>query len=77
MRLRTPRDETLSSGLVCAEVAGVDPGDVVDELRERHHVVASVTPYRTRYLRFGPSVANSAKDVDSAVAAVAKIARRR
>ena len=33
-------------GLVCCEVTGVDPGDVVDRLREEHNVVASVTPYR-------------------------------
>jgi selenocysteine lyase/cysteine desulfurase len=77
VRLRTPRNDALSAGLVCADVAGVDPGEVVDELRERHRVVASVTPYRTRYVRFGPSIANSARDVDSAVAAVAKIARGR
>jgi selenocysteine lyase/cysteine desulfurase len=77
VRLRTPRDDALSAGLVCAEVADLDPGEVVDELRERHRVVASVTPYRTRYVRFGPSVANSAKDVASAVAAVAEVARRR
>jgi hypothetical protein len=39
-------------------------------------VVASVTPYRTRYLRFGPSVANSEADVDTALRAVAAIAKR-
>jgi isopenicillin-N epimerase len=75
LRVRTPRDEALSSGLVCAELAGVDPGEAVDELRERHRVIASVTPYRTRYLRFGPSVANSADDVDRTLEAVAAIAR--
>jgi selenocysteine lyase/cysteine desulfurase len=75
VRLRTPREESLSAGLVCAEIAGLDPGQAVDELRERHRVVASVTPYRTRYLRFGPSVANTADDVDKAIEAVAAIAR--
>jgi selenocysteine lyase/cysteine desulfurase len=75
VRVRTPRDEALSSGLVCADIAGVDPGEAVDELRERHGVIASVTPYRTRYLRFGPSVANSADDVDRTLEAVAAIAR--
>jgi selenocysteine lyase/cysteine desulfurase len=33
-------------------------------------VIASVTPYRTRYVRFGPSVANTADDVDAALEAV-------
>ncbi len=70
LRLRTPRDEELSAGLVCCEPAGADPGEVVDRLRERHRVIASVTPYRTRYVRFGPSVANTPDDVDTAIEAV-------
>lgn len=69
-------DEALSAGHVCCEVKGLDPGEVVDRLREEHRVVASVTPYRTRYVRFGPSVANRAGDVQRGVEAVAAIARR-
>jgi selenocysteine lyase/cysteine desulfurase len=76
VRLRTPRDEALSAGLVCCEVKGIDPGEVVDRLREEHRVVASVTPYRVRYVRFGPSVANRAADVQRGIEAVAAIARR-
>ena len=76
VRVRTPRDEALSAGLVCCELNGVDPGDVVDRLREEHRVVASVTPYRTRYVRFGPSVANHPDDVQHGIEAVAAIAGR-
>jgi selenocysteine lyase/cysteine desulfurase len=76
VRVRTPAGEALSAGLVCCEVRGVDPGEVVDRLREEHRVVASVTPYRTRYVRFGPSVANTSDDVDRGIDAVAAIARR-
>jgi selenocysteine lyase/cysteine desulfurase len=76
VRVRTPRDEALSAGLVCCEVDGVDPGEVVDRLRKEHRVVASVTPYRTRYVRFGPSVANRADDVQRGIEAVAAIADR-
>jgi selenocysteine lyase/cysteine desulfurase len=76
VRVRTPRDEALSAGLVCCEVKGIDPGEVVDRLREEHRVVASVTPYRTRYVRFGPSVANHAGDVHRGIGAVAAIASR-
>ena len=76
VRPRTPRDEALSAGLVCCEVEGHDPGDVVDRLREEHQVVASVTPYRTRYVRFGPSVANRDGDVRRGVEAVEAIASR-
>ena len=49
---------------------------MVDRLREEHRVVASVTPYRTRYVRFGPSVANRAEDVRHGIEAVEAIARR-
>ena len=76
VRLRTPRDAALSAGLVCCEVRGIDPGDVVDRLREERRVVASVTPYRVRYVRFGPSVANRAGDVRRGIEAVAAIAKR-
>jgi selenocysteine lyase/cysteine desulfurase len=74
VRVRTPRDRDLSAGLVCCEVRGLDPADVVDRLRDEHQVVASVTPYRTRYVRFGPSVANSSADVDRGIDAVRRIA---
>jgi selenocysteine lyase/cysteine desulfurase len=73
--VKTPRDERLSAGLVCAEVAGRSAAAMVDRLREEHRVVGSVTPYATEYLRFGPSVANDADDVDHAVKAVAALAR--
>ena len=43
----------LSAGLVCFEVAGRDPTEVVSRLASRG-IVASVTPYATRYVRLGP-----------------------
>ncbi|MGH8827723.1 MAG: aminotransferase class V-fold PLP-dependent enzyme, partial [Jiangellaceae bacterium] len=50
VHLVTPRDPALSSGLVCVDVDGRDPFDVVTALRDEHKVVASVTPYRTPYV---------------------------
>jgi selenocysteine lyase/cysteine desulfurase len=72
--VKTPLAEELSAGLVCAEVAVASPPEVVDRLREEHQVIASVTPYATAYLRFGPSVANTEEDVDQALEAVKEIA---
>jgi selenocysteine lyase/cysteine desulfurase len=72
LRVKTPGDAALSSGLVCA-VAGAPAGEIVDRLREEHRVVASVTPYAQSYVRFGPSVANSEDDVDRALEAVAAV----
>ncbi len=69
----TPRDEPLAAGLVCVDVVGRDPGEVADRLREEASVIASVTPYAVRYLRFGPSIANTEDDVDRAVEAVSAL----
>jgi isopenicillin-N epimerase len=74
--VKTPAADALSAGLVCIDVAGVPARVVVDRLREEHRVLASVTPYATEYVRFGPSVANSAENVDRAINAVAAVARR-
>jgi selenocysteine lyase/cysteine desulfurase len=68
--VRTPLDEELSAGLVCCD----EPvASAVERLRAEHGVVATLTPYATRYLRFGPSIVNSEEDVDRAVAAVAAV----
>jgi selenocysteine lyase/cysteine desulfurase len=72
--VKTPTDEALSAGLVCADLHAMPAGEAVERLREEHQVIATVTPYATEYLRFGPTVANTEDDVDAAVAAVAAIA---
>jgi selenocysteine lyase/cysteine desulfurase len=72
VRLRTPSSGALSAGLVCFEVAGIDPGTVVDRLAARR-IVASVTPYAQRYVRLGPGIVNTPAEVDAAVRAVAAL----
>ncbi len=73
VRVVTPLASELSAGLVCCELAAVSPGDAVGRLVEEHRIVASVTPYATPYLRFGPSIANDEADVDAALEAVAAL----
>jgi selenocysteine lyase/cysteine desulfurase len=72
VRVRTPVTDAVSAGLVCFEVAGVAPDDVVRRLAERR-IVASVTPYAQRYVRLGPGIVNSPADVDAALRAVAAL----
>jgi selenocysteine lyase/cysteine desulfurase len=72
VRLRTPQSPGLSAGLVCFEVAGRDPAEVVARLASRR-IVASVTPYATRYVRLGPGIVNTPEHVDAAVRAVAAL----
>jgi selenocysteine lyase/cysteine desulfurase len=75
VRLRTPQSPGLSAGLVCFEVAGRDPGEVVAHVASRR-IVASVTPYAQRYVRLGPGIVNTPEHVDAAVAAIASLTRR-
>ncbi|HKA68703.1 MAG TPA: aminotransferase class V-fold PLP-dependent enzyme [Actinomycetes bacterium] len=73
VRLVTPRDPELSAGVVCLEVAGRQPSEVVSELRTKHQIVASVTPYQTAYVRLGPSIVTSPEQVDAAISALGSI----
>jgi selenocysteine lyase/cysteine desulfurase len=74
VRLLTPRGADLSAGIVCADIAGVEPGRAVQGLAAER-ISASVTPYAERHVRFGCGLAVDEDDVDAAVAAVARIAR--
>jgi selenocysteine lyase/cysteine desulfurase len=73
VRLVTPRDPALSAGIVCLDVAGHEPAQVVAALRQDHGIVASVTPYREPYVRLGPSIVTSPEQVDAAVRALASL----
>ncbi|RJL36088.1 aminotransferase class V-fold PLP-dependent enzyme [Bailinhaonella thermotolerans] len=73
VRLVTPRDPALSAGLVCCEVPGRDPGAVVSLLRREHRIVAGVTPYARRLVRFGPGLPTTPRQVDQVVKAMAAL----
>lgn len=70
--VRTPAAGPLSAGLVCFDVEGHEPADVVARLAARR-IVASVTPYARRHVRLGPGIVNTIGDVDAAVRAVAAL----
>ena len=61
--LITPIAEDLSAGIVCFEVEGQKPQQVVDHLRQRR-IMASVTPYATQYVRLAPSLLTSPEEVE-------------
>jgi isopenicillin-N epimerase len=67
--LRTPLSQDLSAGIVCFEVAGLTPPQVVEKLRQRK-IVGSVTPYATKYARLAPSLLNSQQEIDITLAAI-------
>lgn len=76
VKVMTPASRELSAGIVCFDVAGKNPRDVVAALRKRG-IVASVTPpfYEPMYVRYAPSLLTLEADIDRAVAALAEVAR--
>lgn len=72
--LHTPLDGAISSGIVCFEVAGLEPSAVAKRLLEAK-IVASTTPYRPSYARFTPGLTNTPEEIERALAAVRQLAR--
>ena len=70
--LRTPLSRDLSAGIVCFEVAGLKPDQVVRRLRERG-IVASVTPYATQYARVAPGLLNSPEEIETVLKAIVEL----
>ena len=70
--LYTPRSPALSAGLVCFDVRGLSPPEVVDRLAARR-IVATVTPYATSYARLAPGLLNSEAHVDAALRAIREL----
>ena len=73
VQLVTPRTSELSSGIICCTVQGVDPEAVVARLLNEHRIAAGTTPYRETYVRFGPSIVTSPREVERLVRAMATI----
>jgi selenocysteine lyase/cysteine desulfurase len=67
--LHTPMSQELSAGIVCFDVAGLAPRQVVDRLRQKK-IIGSVTPYATQYARLAPSLLTSSADIEKALQAV-------
>lgn len=69
--LHTPMSEDLSAGLVCFEVDGLTPWDVVTRLQDRF-IIATTTPrtYKERYVRLAPSLLNNPSEVESTLTAI-------
>jgi selenocysteine lyase/cysteine desulfurase len=67
--LYTPMSDSLSAGLVCFDVRGRRPREVVESLRQRG-IIASTTPYATSYARVTPGLLNSAEEIDTALGAI-------
>jgi selenocysteine lyase/cysteine desulfurase len=72
VKLHTPMDPKLSSGITCFEVSGISNDDVVKRLFERK-IIASVSPYAVAYARLSPGLLTTPQQVDEALKAVAAL----
>ena len=70
--LHTPMSQDLSAGIVCFEVAGMTPRQVIERLRQRN-IIGSTTPYATQYARLAPSLLNSSEDIELTLKEIAKL----
>ncbi|MCP2335933.1 aminotransferase class V-fold PLP-dependent enzyme [Actinomadura rupiterrae] len=73
VRVVTPRDPAVSSGIVCCAVDGMEPREAVARLLDEHGVSTGDTPYRESYVRVGPSIVTTPDEVDQAVRAFAAL----
>jgi len=72
IRLLTPMDESLSSGINIFVVDGQDPEETVKRLLAKN-ITASVTPYKAIYGRLTPSLVNNEAEVDEVLKALETI----
>jgi len=71
--LYTPRDASLSAGLVCFDVAGLRPDAVVDRLWQRQ-IVATTTPYNPTFARLAAGLFNTPDEVEAVLREVRTLA---
>ena len=64
--LHTPMSQDLSAGIVCFEVAGMTPRQVIERLRHKK-IIGSVTPYATQYARVAPGLLTLSDDIEQAL----------
>ena len=70
VQLHTPMSTELSSGMICFDVDGYTPTQVVEEYH-RHNITASTTPYRESHARLAPSLINNEEEVLRSVEVIA------
>jgi selenocysteine lyase/cysteine desulfurase len=73
IRLHTPMSPELSSGMVCFDVQGMPPEEVVARLHDQG-IIMSATPYRDSHARFAPSLINDEDELEQALAAIHALA---
>lgn len=72
VKLYTPLDTSLSSGIVCFDIEGMSPGEVIQALLKRN-IVASTTPYTPEHARLTPGIFNTPAEVEEVIRTIREI----
>lgn len=64
VKLYTPRENKLSSGLICFDVEGMKSDEVVKKLLGKR-IIASTAPYKISYARVAPSLLNTPEEIET------------
>ncbi len=72
VKLHTPLNAELSSGLVCFDYNDMAADDVVKAMHSKG-IIMSSTPYRKSYARFAPSLINNEQEITQTLAALAAV----
>ncbi|MDQ3755530.1 MAG: aminotransferase class V-fold PLP-dependent enzyme, partial [Acidobacteriota bacterium] len=73
VKLYTPRGNKQSAGLVCFDVEGMKPKEVVSRLLARR-IIASTAPYGVPYARLAPSLLNSPEEIETTLSEIRALA---
>ncbi len=71
--LYTPVDQDVSAAIICFDVDGLSPQQVVDALREQK-IIASTTPYRRSYARVTPGIYNTSEEMEKTLGVIRALA---
>jgi selenocysteine lyase/cysteine desulfurase len=73
VKLRTPRGNNLSAGIICFDVEGMKPEEVVKRLLARR-IIASTSPYAASCVRLAPSLLNSPEEIETTLREIRALA---
>ncbi len=73
VRLHTPASDALSAGIVCFEVEGLEPRQVVERLRAQR-ILATTTPYAVSYARVSAGIMIQPEEIETTLRAIRELA---
>ena len=73
VKVYTPSDEHLSSGLVCFDIDGMRPEQVAQRLLARK-IIMTKTPYGKSYARLAPSILSSPEEIETVLREIRALA---